>query len=455
MHELGHNLGLRHGGGNGIDLAADGVTTLSANCKPNYLSVMNYNFQMPDRPVPLTSWKLDYSGIQLPTLNEGTSTAPALNEATGVFGIAANQALLTGRVTAFTAPTSRGGRQVLMPSATTAINWDGDRLASPGPPQFVFDDVNNFGTGSGCDGTGASLAGFNDWTNLVYAFQNTVDFDDGIRTVETTTDAATGQAEITREESDAIVANTAPLLSLTKTASQAPNGSFGSDVTYTLQATNQGPKTATNVTISDVLADGVTFDSARAPGGCSRSTVAFPDASRAVVTCNAGTLNVGSTATATITVTLTKVGTFTDQGAVSSDPDKTLFQSNATKTTIVDLTSGFNPPISNPPAINQVQAGSNIPVKFSIGGNFGTNILASGSPQSQQVACSSLPGPNVTTIGNPSPISSVGMGFNLVPAPNQYMFSWQTSPSFAGTCRELSVQLNGGTPPHVAFFQFF
>ena len=34
MHELGHNLGLRHGGD---DLP---------NFKPNYLSVMNYSFQL-------------------------------------------------------------------------------------------------------------------------------------------------------------------------------------------------------------------------------------------------------------------------------------------------------------------------------------------------------------------------------------------------------------------------
>ncbi|MFL6495388.1 MAG: hypothetical protein ACJ703_03065 [Nitrososphaera sp.] len=34
MHELGHNLGLRHGGGDAV------------NCKPNYLSVMNYYFSM-------------------------------------------------------------------------------------------------------------------------------------------------------------------------------------------------------------------------------------------------------------------------------------------------------------------------------------------------------------------------------------------------------------------------
>jgi uncharacterized repeat protein (TIGR01451 family) len=55
MHELGHNLGLRHGGGDKI------------NNKPNYLSVMNYSFQLVGLP-PAAS--LDYSRAALPNLTE-------------------------------------------------------------------------------------------------------------------------------------------------------------------------------------------------------------------------------------------------------------------------------------------------------------------------------------------------------------------------------------------------
>ena len=46
MHELGHNLGLHHGG---PATAKIGRTTADykMNCKPNYLSVMNYARQMP------------------------------------------------------------------------------------------------------------------------------------------------------------------------------------------------------------------------------------------------------------------------------------------------------------------------------------------------------------------------------------------------------------------------
>lgn len=54
MHELGHTLGLHHGG-------AD-----ARNYKPNYLSVMNYHWQVPNAN---GGWKLDYSSEMLPPLD--------------------------------------------------------------------------------------------------------------------------------------------------------------------------------------------------------------------------------------------------------------------------------------------------------------------------------------------------------------------------------------------------
>lgn len=67
MHELGHNLGLKHAG-----------TTDLPNCKPNYLSVMNYAFQF---PIYLTgpNWPMDYSHNVLSSLKES-----ALVESAGI-----------------------------------------------------------------------------------------------------------------------------------------------------------------------------------------------------------------------------------------------------------------------------------------------------------------------------------------------------------------------------------
>ena len=47
----------------------------------------------------------------------------------------------------------------------------------------------------------------------------------------------------------------------------------------------------------------------------------------------------------------------------------------------------FFPPINNDPVVNSVKARSVVPVKFSLGGDQGLNIFASGFPTSQQVAC--------------------------------------------------------------------
>ena len=81
MHELGHNLGLDHGGYYALE---DSRT----NLKPNYLSVMNYLFMFSGIPtaaspgsiVPV-SYRLDYqdidpSGSILPDLDENNLSEP-------------------------------------------------------------------------------------------------------------------------------------------------------------------------------------------------------------------------------------------------------------------------------------------------------------------------------------------------------------------------------------------
>src|SRR5215469_3901072 len=67
MHELGHNLGLKHGGGD------------NTNCKPNFQSVMNYLFQVRLLPGFDGLAHVDYSGQILPDLNEGS-----LDESPGI-----------------------------------------------------------------------------------------------------------------------------------------------------------------------------------------------------------------------------------------------------------------------------------------------------------------------------------------------------------------------------------
>ena len=52
---------------------------------------------------------------------------------------------------------------------------------------------------------------------------------------------------------------------------------------------------------------------------------------------------------------------------------------------------GVFQPVDNQPMLNSVKAGSAIPVKFSLGGNQGLSIIASGYPASKVVACDAAP----------------------------------------------------------------
>jgi streptogramin lyase len=83
MHELGHNLGLCHGGPNTDGCAPGGS---GAEDKPNYLSVMNPDFTYIGIPYAATpgstavaGYRIDYSDVALPDLDEAH-----LNESLGL-----------------------------------------------------------------------------------------------------------------------------------------------------------------------------------------------------------------------------------------------------------------------------------------------------------------------------------------------------------------------------------
>ncbi|NPD26137.1 hypothetical protein HPP06_22215 [Corallococcus exiguus] len=60
MHELGHNIGLRHGG------------TDNANYKPNYLSIMNYEYQVYGFTISGAANVFDYSRVRVASFSEAT-----------------------------------------------------------------------------------------------------------------------------------------------------------------------------------------------------------------------------------------------------------------------------------------------------------------------------------------------------------------------------------------------
>jgi hypothetical protein len=138
MHELGHNLGLHHGGA--IDL----------NGKPNYLSVMNYRFTLgipvaaSPRDTRPHTLRLDYSETTLPTLDEAS-----LDERTG---------LGAGTSDVSTACSADHFCQAV--PASGPVDWNGDGLIEPG----VSQDIN--GDFTSCFPLCPPLTGFDDWSEI-------------------------------------------------------------------------------------------------------------------------------------------------------------------------------------------------------------------------------------------------------------------------------------------------
>jgi mannan endo-1,4-beta-mannosidase len=152
MHELGHNLGLHHGG-------ADSV-----NCKPNYLSVMNYTLQVPymDPTRPL-----DYSRFETLTLEEDSLTE---TNGIGQFDDLEGRYVIHG-VDGFDTYSLIGG--------TGDIDWNGNGDLEG----FVTAaDVNWLDVIGSCgESPGDELTGHDDWSNLVYNFRAYPDFAHGSR----------------------------------------------------------------------------------------------------------------------------------------------------------------------------------------------------------------------------------------------------------------------------------
>ncbi len=162
MHELGHNLNLRHGGGD------------NWQAKPNYPSVMNYVLTYRET-WNRDFWELDYSREELPTLNEAN-----LDEGTAV------GAGGSGFYASFIMPyysTVTNGAPCFPP-----LLWDQPTVAyaslDPNVPGVDFNldcdildtgvaiDLNYLQTtdpplpGSGSPSPGQSLTGHNDWANI-------------------------------------------------------------------------------------------------------------------------------------------------------------------------------------------------------------------------------------------------------------------------------------------------
>ena len=151
MHELGHTLGLDHGGGDPI------------NYKPNYHSVMNYTWTVPGFVASTNpywqSWILDYSNAVWPTLDESN-----LIEAAGIGGHVVDSVPV--------GPLAPAARLVL---ENGVVDWNADGFLTPFPVQANVNQV----PPNAASPANQLLVGYNDWVSLVY-FNNSPNFGSGV-----------------------------------------------------------------------------------------------------------------------------------------------------------------------------------------------------------------------------------------------------------------------------------
>lgn len=98
---------------------------------------------------------------------------------------------------------------------------------------------------------------------------------------------------------------------------------------------------------------------------------------------------------------------------------------------------GLKSPLSDMPVLNSAKAGQSIPVKFSLGADWGLNIMAVGYPKSEVIACNST--------DKVQGVDAVVMSEPLSYEDGQYKFVWKTDKSYADSCRQLVIRLNEGT----------
>ncbi len=110
---------------------------------------------------------------------------------------------------------------------------------------------------------------------------------------------------------------------------------------------------------------------------------------------------------------------------------------------------GFRWPVKAPPAVNVAVAGLPVPIRFSLDGDQGLDVLAAGYPRSQRVPCDS----SAPVDGSEETKTSGNIGLRYSAVGDQYVYLWQTSHGWRGTCRAFVLKLADGTT-HRATFRF-
>jgi hypothetical protein len=162
MHELGHTLGLTHGGGEDPDPNDPGAFKV-VNYKPNYASVMNYNFDS-------VLVQGDAGGTSAPIVTYSLEALPPLDESNldETIGVATRLTAYEDYFIPFSQQTADGstptGWLVLAAPGQADADYNGDLDTLD---VGVVADLNLYGVDDPTPGE--TMNGHNDWANLQYA----------------------------------------------------------------------------------------------------------------------------------------------------------------------------------------------------------------------------------------------------------------------------------------------
>ena len=256
MHELGHNLGLDHGGDEGL------------NCKPNHVSIMNYALVggIPRRSMDAQVQDIDNDGdldarildFSPPRFPGGRGAAPIFAEGDGLVESTLSETRVldptdTANATRYFNDAGEG-RDLNLDEQP---NWNGGTVSD----DTVSQDINASSEVPGCDSAPevglSTLGGHDDWGALQFPIEI-----DGI--VEELAENQSGTTPVPEEPdptADQIRDIEAEFntLDLSVTKSITPDLVMaGQEIVYEITVTNQGPNAALEVIVEDQLPDLVT-----------------------------------------------------------------------------------------------------------------------------------------------------------------------------------------------------
>lgn len=264
--------------------------------------------------------------------------------------------------------------------------------------------------------------------------------------------------------------STPPVITPTVTGTLGNDGWYTSNVQVSWSVTD-GESDVSNQTgcdLQNVTADtnGVTFTCSATSGGGTGSqsvTVKRDDTAPTLaptVAPNPVDLNASATASPNandnLSGTASQSCAAVDTSSVGNKTVSCTATDNAGNTANADANylviynfTGFFQPVDNLPSVNLVNAGQSVPMKFSLGGNQGLNILALGFTNSTPISCDANE-PGSTVIET---VNAGGSILSYTEATDQYSYVWKTDKAWKGTCRMFVLKLSDGTQ-HYAKFRF-